>query len=327
MDQKEKFKTMIGGQALIEGIMMRGPTKQCIALRSKDEIIEQTTEFKNSGKLMKIPFVRGPIMFFSSTISGVKALMYSAEVYASNTEGEDGKETEENSKPGKAITKSAVYLAALFGMLFSIFLFFFIPIVTGNAIQSLLGIGPVVQNIIEGFIRIAIFLTYMALVSRMKDMKRVFQYHGAEHKTIRCYEAKLPLTISNVRPMVRFHPRCGTSFLLVVMITSMIVFIIATSLLNSIFPGLLALREASRIQYNLIIMAIKIIVLLPIVVSFTYEFNRFLGKHDNCVSRILVAPGLWLQHLTTKEPTDKMIEVAIAAVIKVLPEHEGEDAW
>lgn len=324
MEHKEKFKTMIGGQALIEGIMMRGPKKQCVAVRSKNEIITKTTNLKPHDKLGKIPFIRGPIMFASSMVNGVKALMYSAEVYGNSIEDENEQQTE---KKESGITKAAVYIAAMVGMLFSIFLFFFIPIVLGNMFQSFLGINQVVQNLIEGAIRIAIFLGYMAIISQLKDMKKVFQYHGAEHKTIRCYEAKLPLTVENVRPMTRFHPRCGTSFLLVVMVASMIVFILASYLINAVFPGLLVLKEASRIQYNLIMMAIKIIILLPIVVAFTYELNRFLGRHDNCVSRILVAPGLWLQRLTTKEPTDEMIEVAIAAVNEVLPEHEGEDAW
>ena len=179
-------------------------------------------------------------------------------------------------------------------------------------------------HLIEGLVRMAIFMAYMVLVSRMGEMKRIFAYHGAEHKTIRCYEAQLPLTVENVRKQTRMHPRCGTSFLLVVMILSILVFSVASSLLLEVAPGLAAIRGS--FGYRLIMIGFKLL-MLPLVVSVAYEINRWVGRHDNAFTRILTAPGLWMQNFTTNEPDDSMIEVAIAAVKAVLPEQEGADAW
>ena len=169
-----------------------------------------------------------------------------------------------------------------------------------------------------------IFMAYMLLVSRMKEMKRVFAYHGAEHKTIRCYEAGLPLTVENVRTQTRLHPRCGTSFLLVVMVISILIFSIASSLLLTLIPALNGLKGG--FLYRLIMIAFKLI-LLPLVVAITYEINRWAGRHDNAFTRVLTAPGMWMQNFTTNEPDDSMIEVGIAAVQAVLPEEEGADRW
>ena len=169
-----------------------------------------------------------------------------------------------------------------------------------------------------------IFLSYMILISRMSEMKRVFSYHGAEHKTIRCYEAGLPLTVENVRMQTRLHPRCGTSFLLVVMVISILVFSVASSLLLAAVPALTALR--GTFLFRLLMIVYKLL-LLPIVVGITYEINRWAGRNDNWLTRILTAPGMWMQHFTTNEPDDSMIEVGIAAVEAVLPEEEGADRW
>ena len=169
-----------------------------------------------------------------------------------------------------------------------------------------------------------IFLGYMYAVSRIPDMKRVFSYHGAEHKTISCYESGDELTVENVRSHTRFHPRCGTSFLLVVMIISIVLFSVASALLLQLAPGLNALRGS--FLYNLIMVVFKLL-LLPVVVSVSYEFNRWAGGHDNWLTKILVAPGLWFQRFTTNEPDDSMIEVGIAAFQAVLPEEEGADRW
>ena len=179
-------------------------------------------------------------------------------------------------------------------------------------------------NLVEGVIRMVIFLAYMLLVSRMGEMKRVFSYHGAEHKTIRCYERGLPLTVENARNQTRLHPRCGTSFLLVVMVISILVFSIASSALLEVFPALEAIRGS--FGYRLLMIGFKLL-LLPLVVSITYEINRWAGRHDNGFTRILTAPGLWMQHFTTNEPDDGMLEVAIAAMTAVLPEEEGSDQW
>ena len=179
-------------------------------------------------------------------------------------------------------------------------------------------------NLLEGLIRIVIFMGYMILVSRMGEMKRVFAYHGAEHKTIRCYEAGLPLNVENVRQMTRLHPRCGTSFLLVVVIISTLVFSVASSGLLTLAPALAAMQ--GTFLYRLIMILFKLL-LLPVVVGITYEINRWAGRHDNWFTRGISAPGMWMQNFTTNEPDDSMIEVAIEAVKAVLPEKEGEDAW
>ena len=209
------------------------------------------------------------------------------------------------------------------GLGLSILLFFLLPMTIASFfdrwIQSNLGL-----NLLEGLIRMVIFLCYMVLISRMKEMKRVFSYHGAEHKTIRCYECGLPLTVENVRAQTRFHPRCGTSFLLVVMVISILIFSVASSLLLSLAPGLAAMRGS--FLYRLLMILFKLL-LLPLVVSITYELNRWAGRHDNGFTRVLTAPGMYLQHFTTNEPDDSMIEVGIAAVQAVLPEKEGEDRW
>ena len=222
---------------------------------------------------------------------------------------------------------AVVTFSVILGLGFSILLFFLVPMELGNLFQRLTNCGVVVQHLIEGLFRIVIFLIYMILVSRLKDMKRVFSYHGAEHKTIRCYEAKLPLTVENVRGMTRMHPRCGTSFLFVVMALSIFLFTILSAVLNSLIPGLAALRDQSRLLYNLLMMGIKLIVMLPLVVSVSYEINRFVGRHDNWFTRSLTAPGKWFQNFTTNEPDDSMIEVAIRALELVLPEQEGADKW
>jgi len=205
----------------------------------------------------------------------------------------------------------------------SVLLFFLLPMIIGGFFDGIVT-STVGINLIEGVVRMAIFVCYIVLVSRMSEMKRVFAYHGAEHKTIRCYEAGLPLTVENVRKMTRLHPRCGTSFLLVVMILSILVFSVASSALLSAVPALEAMRGS--FLYRIIMIAFKLL-LLPVVVAFSYEINRFLGRHDNAFTRIMMAPGLWFQNFTTNEPDDSMIEVAIQAVEAVLPEHEGEDKW
>jgi len=330
----EKFKTMIGGQALIEGIMMRGPEKQAVVVRNPKEGLKKKVEtLKPKRGILTWPMIRGLVNFGSSMYNGVKALMWSAE---ESGMAEDEETDEAPSKLDLWLEKKLgsekfmsvlITFSVILGIGFSLLLFFLLPMEAGNLFQRLTGCGVVVQHLIEGLFRLVIFLIYMILVSRMKDMKRVFSYHGAEHKTIRCYEAKLPLTVENVRPMTRKHPRCGTSFLFVIMALSILLFTVLSYVLNSIFPSLAVLQQNSRILYNLLMMAIKLLVMLPLVVSVGYEINRFVGRHDNRFTRILTAPGMWFQNFTTKEPDDSMIEVAIAALTEVLPEREGSDKW
>ena len=223
----EKFKTMIGGQALIEGIMMLGPEKSAVVVRTKDGMQTKVSPVKKTEgfSLKKLPFIRGVFNFCKSMKTGVKALMYSADLFAED----DGETSENQSKfdrwlekklSGEKAQNVMVTISVVLGIAFSVALFFILPSLIGSVINRWITKNELVRNLLEGLIRILIFLTYMFLVSRMKDMKRVFSYHGAEHKTIRCYEAKLPLTVENARAQTRLHPRCGTSFLFVVMIVS-----------------------------------------------------------------------------------------------------------
>lgn len=209
----------------------------------------------------------------------------------------------------------------MIGILFNVALFIIVPSLIGSVINQYITPNELVRNLLEGLIRVALLVGYMWLTSLMKDMKRTYGYHGAEHKTIRCYEAKLPLTVENVRSMSRMHPRCGTSFLFVVVFISVLVFSVASHFLTPITPVF-----DSGILNALVRVGLKLL-LLPIVVSFSYEFNRLVGRYDNLFTRILSAPGLWLQHLTTNEPDDSMIEVGIAALTAVLPKEEGADRW
>ena len=323
----EKFKTMIGGQALIEGIMMRGPEKDAIVTRGKDGLnIEVHPRKLNPPKSWKnLPFIRGVFNFFDAQVEGVKALMRSADL-APEEEQEQPSKFDlwlEEKLGNEKFQQVVVAIAVAMGLGLSIGLFFLLPMVIGGFFDRWLT-SALSLNLVEGVIRMVIFLAYMLLVSRMGEMKRVFAYHGAEHKTIRCYEAGLPLTVENVRAQTRLHPRCGTSFLLVVMVISILVFSVASSLLLSIFPALEAMRGS--LVYRLLMIAFKLL-LLPLVVSITYELNRWAGRHDNGLTRFLTAPGMWMQNFTTNEPDDSMIEVGIAAVQAVLPEQEGADRW
>jgi len=219
--------------------------------------------------------------------------------------------------------KAIIGISVALGLAMSIGLFFLLPMIAVGFLDNWIK-HTLLLNLVEGIVRIMIFSGYLALVSRMKEMKRVFAYHGAEHKTIRCYEAGLELTVENVKKMTRLHPRCGTSFLLVVMILSILVFSVASTALLALVPALELLRGS--IWFRLIMIAFKLL-LLPVVVAFAYEINRFVGRHDNWFTKILTAPGMWFQYFTTQEPDDSMIEVGIAAVQAVLPEEKGADRW
>ncbi len=324
----EKFKTTIGGQALIEGIMMRGPEKDAIAIRSNGEIqIElKDRKLRKPKSFATWPFVRGCVNFFDSQMAGVKALMHSADLSPEGVEAEEPSKFDRwlEAKLGNdRFQKMIIGIAVFFGLGLSILLFFMLPMVIVGFFDQIIH-SNLALNLMEGLVRMVIFMAYMLLVSRMKEMKRVFAYHGAEHKTIRCYEADLPLTVENVRMQTRLHPRCGTSFLLVVMVISILVFSVASSLLLTLVPVFGALR--GTFLYRVVMILFKLL-LLPLVVSITYEINRWAGRHDNWFTKILTAPGMWLQNFTTNEPDDAMIEVGIAAVQAVLPAEEGADRW
>ena len=323
----EKFKTMIGGQALIEGIMMRGPEKDAIVVRTKDGLNLEVNprKVRKKGSIGTWFLIRGAVNFLDAQVVGVKALMHSADLAPEEGEVSESKFDQwlEKKLGNEKFQKAVIGFAVVLGLAMSIGLFFLLPMVIGSLfdglIKSTLGL-----NLLEGLVRMIIFVVYMFAVSRMAEMKRVFSYHGAEHKTIRCYEAGMPLTVENVRMQTRLHPRCGTSFLLIVMVISILVFSVASSALLTVVPGLEAMRGS--FIYRLLMIVFKLL-LLPVVVGITYEINRWAGKHDNGFTRILTAPGMWFQNFTTYEPDDSMIEVAIAAVEAVLPEEEGADRW
>ena len=309
---QEKFKTSIGGQALIEGILMRGPKRQSIVVRSKDGLetkVEDLKLIKDRCPILGWPLIRGVVNFGSSMVNGVKALMYSANFFPEEEEAEPSRFEKwmEKRFSSKTLEKILIYFSVFIGILFSIFLFIFLPTIIGGLFNGLVK-SYLIRNLIEGVLRILIFLVYLIGVSRMKDIKRVFAYHGAEHKTIRCYEAKLELTVENVRKQTRMHPRCGTSFLFLVVIISILFFAVL------------------RFEHLLLRLLFRLL-LLPVVVAVSYEITRFVGRHDNWFTRILTAPGMWLQNFTTNEPDDSMIEVAITAVKLVIPEEEGQDQW
>ncbi len=311
---QEKFKTLIGGQALIEGIMMQGPDKRSIVVRGPEGIVTKVEPLKKRTGIAKWPLIRGVVNFASSMVSGVKALMYSAEFFPEEEDAKPSKFDEwlEKKLGSEKMEKAVISFSVVLGVLFSVGLFFLLPTLISGLFDRVIH-SAVIRSLIEGVIRIAIFLGYMILISRMKDMRRVFSYHGAEHKTIRCYEAQLPLTVENVRPQTRLHPRCGTSSLFVVVIISILV----SSVFSAIWPvSNMLLRLCSRL------------LMLPLIVAISYEFNRMVGRYDNWLTRALSAPGMWFQYFTTNEPDDSMIEVAIEALTLVLPEQEkGSDRW
>ena len=326
MANQEKFKTMIGGQALIEGLMMRGPKKDAIVVRGKDGVTVEVTDRKIHPEKspLKWPLIRGVVGFFDSQICGVKAILRSADLSPEETQEEPSKFDQwlEAKLGNKKFQSFVVGSAVALGLGLSILLFFLLPMVIGSFFDK--WVSGFAQNIIEGGIRILLFTGYILLVSRMGEMKRVFAYHGAEHKTIRCYEAGLPLTVENIRCQTRLHPRCGTSFLLVVMIISILLFSVASTALLAAIPALAAMK--GTFLYRLIMIGFKLL-LLPLVVAFSYEINRWVGRHDNWFTRILSAPGMWFQNFTTREPDDSMIEIGIEALNAVLPDEEGEDRW
>ncbi len=328
-ETNEKFKTKIGGQALLEGIMMLGPDKSAVVVRTKEGLKTQVEPRKvqQGFSVRKIPFIRGVFNFCTSMRIGVKALMYSADLYAQDEDEPQGQQQSKfdawlerklSSEKAQSVT---ITIAVVIGILFSVGLFILLPSLIGTVINRYITDNELVRNLLEGLVRIVIFLTYMFLISRVKDMKRVFSYHGAEHKTIRCYEARLPLTVENVKQQTRLHPRCGTSFLFVVVMISILVFSVASILLKPITP-----EFSSTILNALVRMALRLL-LLPIVVGISYEISQAVGRHDNAFTRALAAPGMWLQYLTTNEPDDGMMEVAIEALTLVLPEKEGDDRW
>ncbi len=313
------FKTTCGGQALLEGILMQGPGKRAMVVRKADgELVVEEETVKPKKGPARLPFIRGLFVFGGSMVHGMKALMRSAELSDDGSLEEEAELTgldkwiSEHFEGEKAVS-IIITLAAVLGIAMSVGLFILLP----TALTGLVGLVwttmPLwVRSVMEGVLKVAIFMGYLFLCSRMKEIHRVFEYHGAEHKTIYCYENGLELTVENVRKQPRHHPRCGTSFLFVVIAVSIFLSIV-------IFTPL-------EIENTFLRMALHLL-MLPVIVGVTYEFNRYVGGHDGPVCRALRAPGMWMQNFTTFEPDDSMIEVGIEALKRVLPEEKGSDAW
>ena len=313
-EKKETFRTSIGGQALIEGILMRGPEKQAIVVRAPEGLVTKVEELKlvrDRYPILGLPIIRGVVTFLDSMVKGIKALMFSADYFPDDASAQPSKLDTwlEKHVPAEKLQSVLVGVSLVLSLGLTLLLFMLLPTFVAGLFRAQ---SALVHNLIEGIIKIAIFLAYLILCSKQKDVHRVFQYHGAEHKTIFCYEAGLPLTVENVRIQPRHHPRCGTSFLFVVIVVS----ILFSSL---VFTQVEWQNLWVRIGMHLLL-------LVP-VVGITYEFNRFVGRHDNAVTRVLSAPGMWLQNFTTFEPDDSMLEVAIEALKLVLPSEQGKDAW
>ncbi len=315
-------KTSVGGQALIEGIMMMGPKGAAISVRTPDGSIDtemlEVKHIKDKIKFLGWPLIRGVVNYIESMMFGYKCLMISAEKSGlediENEEGSSKLDKWFNDHLNKKVMGIITAVASVLGVGLAFLLFFYLPTVVVDFINKAAGESLAnFRALFEGIIRMAIFVVYIALVSLMKDIKRTFMYHGAEHKTIFCYEKGLELTVENVRKMSRFHPRCGTSFIFVIIIISVII----SSAVSVAFPYL-------RNQ-TLIWMAIKLLI-LPLITGISYEFIKYAGRHDNLFVRILAAPGLWMQRLTTKEPDDDMIEVALASFKAVITDNKEDDA-
>lgn len=319
---KVLHKTSVGGQALIEGIMMQGPNGAAVSVRTPDGSIDtekvDVKHAKDKFKPLGWPLIRGVVAYIESMMFGYKCLMMSAE----KSGLEDIEESEENMSKldkwlnehiNKKVLGVLTAVASVIGVGLAFLLFFYLPTIAVNFINKLSGEALVnYRALFEGIIRMIIFVAYIALVSLMKDIRRTFMYHGAEHKTIFCYEKGCELTVDNVRKQSRFHPRCGTSFIFVILIISVII----SSAISVAWPEL---RDRTVIW-----IAVKILI-LPLITGLSYEFIKYAGKHDNVFVKILSAPGLWMQKLTTKEPDDDMIEVALEAFKAVITDNPEDD--
>ena len=323
-DKKECLhKTSVGGQALIEGIMMQGPKGAAVSVRTPDGSIDtEMVDFKHAKDKFKPlgwPLIRGVVAYIESMMFGYKCLMISAE----KSGLEDLEESEENLSKldkwindhiNKKVLGVLTGIASVIGVLLAFLLFFYLPTIAVNFINKLSGDALTnYRALFEGIIRMIIFVAYIALVSLMKDIKRTFMYHGAEHKTIFCYEKGCELTVENVMKQSRFHPRCGTSFIFVILIISVVI----SSVISVTWPEL---RDQTVLW-----IAIKVLI-LPLITGISYEFIKYAGRHDNVFVKILSAPGLWMQRLTTKEPDEDMIEVALASFKAVITDNPEDDA-
>lgn len=321
MGEKKTHKTSVGGQALIEGVMMQGPKGMATAVRKPDgEILVEYHEIKHvrdKVKFLGLPIIRGVVNFIESMIMGYKTLMYSAEISGMEEYDEENLSKFEKwltDKFGDKLMNFVTVLGSVLGVALAFVLFMYFPVLVFNKLNEWTS-GALTnwQGLIEGVMKMAIFVIYIALVSRMNDIKRLFMYHGAEHKSIACYEAGEELTVENVKKCCRFHPRCGTSFIFVILIFSIILY----TIIAKIFPVI----AAQRVLW----MLLKLL-FLPLIMGLGYEFIKYAGRHDNLLVKIVSAPGLWMQRLTTKEPDDDgIIECGIAAIQAVITDDPKDD--
>ena len=321
-EQKECFKTKIGGQAVLEGIAMRGNELTCLAVRVPDGTIHTEISPTKPNPLKKIPILRGAAAMILSLVAGYGYLMRAADLAFPEDKKEKNAEPapkpmkksdalvskiEQIQEDEKGSADMVGVVSGVLGVALAAGLFILLPTFLTGLLAKVLPIEGI-KSIVEGLIKIIVFITYLFAVTRVPDIHRVFEYHGAEHKTIACYEHRGELTPEGVRPFSRFHPRCGTSFLFIVLIISIIV--------------------SSFISWdNMLIRVLIKIASLPLIMGFSYEIIQYSGAHDNVLSRILAAPGLWVQRLTAFEPSDEQIEVAIASLLPVLPQKEEEAEW
>lgn len=323
MSEKAKHKTSVGGQALIEGIMMRGPAGNAMAVRMPDGTIDIEVDHNKplvkKHKFLGVPLIRGVVTYIDSMISGYKYLMKSADKSMTEEEKEEDMSKIDRwltDHMGPAMMTVIGVISTVLGLVLALGIFMYLPTLLVDKFDEYIVRGADLSKLhplFEGIVRIIVFVLYMWLVSRTKSIKRVFMYHGAEHKTIFCYENGLDLTVENVRKMKRFHPRCGTSFIFVILIIS----ILLTSALVLIFPNL---QSVSRLLWILLKFAI-----LPLVTGIGYEFIKYAGKHENALVKALSAPGLLMQRITTVEPTDDVIEVGIEALKACITDNPEDD--
>ena len=305
---KDACPTSIGGQAIMEGIMMRGPEKTAIAVRLPDGRIHMKTQpTLTMGKWAKVPLVRGVVAFIASLVVGTKTIMYSADVlekFAPETYASDNKESWLEKKLGKEKAWNALMaLSVVLALVLAIGVFMLLPTAIVGILKKVTD-SVILLNLVEGLVRIALFIGYIALIPKLEDINTVFQYHGAEHKTIHCYENNMPLTPENAQTFYRLHPRCGTSFLMFVMIVAIIV---------HVFMG----WPNVWMRIGLRLLA------LPLIAGISYELLKWAGRSQNKIVEFLSLPGIYLQKLTTREPNEKQLEVAIASVKAVLPDEDA----
>lgn len=320
-NDKKCCPTSIGGQAVIEGVMMQGPKKRATAVRkSNGEIVireEENKSFIAKLKLNKVPILRGFLSFFQSLFTGVSCLMFSAKECDLEDENEQLSPFEQwiLDKFGDKLFDVVMYISVFISLILGVGLFMVLPKLIVEFVSKPFGgnLNEGISTLIEGILRLGIFLIYIILISKMKDIQRVFEYHGAEHKTIFAYEYGDELTVENVKKHTRFHPRCGTSFLVLVMIVSVVVFLVIGIFIS---PSATILE---KILWR--------IIMLPVIAGISYELIKFAGRHDNKLTRFISAPGVWLQHFTTREPDEAQIEVAISAFKAVVPQNTEESKW